>query len=92
MEIKREDLDEPSDHKIISFSWKNSKDGIKQFVRMSNVAKLRRINRAKLAELVLEKAKQWKVDKMDNGSVAGIDQMVEEITALLQQSSDSAIP
>ena len=56
------------------------------------MAKLRRINRGRLAELVLEKAKQWKVDKMDNGSVAGIDQMVEEITALLQQSSDSASP
>ena len=59
---------------------------------MSNMAKLRRINKGRLAELVLEKTKQWKLDKMDNGSVAGIDQMVEEITALLQQSSDSASP
>ena len=69
----REDLAEPSDHKIISFSWKNSKVGIKQFVRMSNVAKLRRISRAKLAELVLKKVKLWKVEEMKGDTVADID-------------------
>ena len=50
----RDDLQEPCDHKIFSYRWKNSAVGMRQFVRMSNVAKLRRINRAKLGQIVME--------------------------------------
>ena len=64
--------------------------GMRQFVRMSNNAKLRRMNRAHLNEIVVKAVDQWKVESMKNDSVGSLDQMVEKVTDLLQKASDIA--
>ena len=59
---------------------------------MSNMAKLRRMNKDHLAEVVQKAYTSWNVDEMDGGSKGGIDEMVSRVTALLQSASDTASP
>ena len=82
----------PADHAIFAYKWRNSDVKLRQFVRLSNAAKIRMLDREKLRIEVEKEFKDWDWKSEDWKTKEGINRIAAKITILLQRASSSAEP